>query len=208
MLEYQLLFQNLLDMIMGSTIVKCAATDLGIQWAGWAIAAALKTEKFYDLAGNNTWFKPTGMSILAEAFCLFCESLWFHIVNGLINHPVYTVLSENVNIRSVKPNVCIGIRHCVFHSSIACCIWWISTLQNHCYLNSFVVKQLNDSSLPHSDKLKYLPKISLVQHYDQLTTNFTSLHSKVKIRPGNAATSIYYLASTAHPDDFKQMFTL
>lgn len=54
MLEYQLLFQNLLDMIMGSTIVKCAATDLGIQWAGWAIAAALKTEKFYDLAGNNT----------------------------------------------------------------------------------------------------------------------------------------------------------
>ncbi|KAM9505411.1 uncharacterized protein ACWYII_047825 [Salvelinus alpinus] len=55
MLEYQLLFQNLLDLIMGSTIVKCAATDLGIQWAGWAIAAALKTEKFYDLAGSGTF---------------------------------------------------------------------------------------------------------------------------------------------------------
>lgn len=40
------------ELIMGSTLVKCAATDLGIQWAGWALAAAFKTEKFYDLAGN------------------------------------------------------------------------------------------------------------------------------------------------------------
>lgn len=43
---------GLRELIMGSTLVKCAATDLGIQWAGWAVAAALKTEKFYDLAGN------------------------------------------------------------------------------------------------------------------------------------------------------------
>lgn len=43
---------DLQELIMGSTLVKCAATDLGIQWAGWAVAAALKTEKFYDLAGN------------------------------------------------------------------------------------------------------------------------------------------------------------
>lgn len=43
---------DLQELIMGSTLVKCAATDLGIQWAGWALAAALKTEKFYDLAGN------------------------------------------------------------------------------------------------------------------------------------------------------------
>lgn len=43
---------DLQELVMGSTLVKCAATDLGIQWAGWAVAAALKTEKFYDLAGN------------------------------------------------------------------------------------------------------------------------------------------------------------
>lgn len=43
---------DLQDLIMGSTLVKCAATDVLIQWAGWALAAALKTEKFYDLAGN------------------------------------------------------------------------------------------------------------------------------------------------------------
>lgn len=46
------LLADLQDVIMGSTLVKCAATDLGIQWAGWALAAAFKTEKFYDLAGN------------------------------------------------------------------------------------------------------------------------------------------------------------
>ncbi|CAB1329974.1 unnamed protein product [Coregonus sp. 'balchen'] len=49
------MFMHLLDLIMGSTIAKCAATDLGIQWAGWAISAALKTEKFYDLAGSGTF---------------------------------------------------------------------------------------------------------------------------------------------------------
>lgn len=46
------LLAGLQDAIMGSTLVKCAVTDLGIQWAGWAVAAAFKTEKFYDLAGN------------------------------------------------------------------------------------------------------------------------------------------------------------
>ena len=50
------LLQGLLDLIMGSTIVKCAVADLGIQWAGWAVAAAFKTEKFYDLAGNSSRF--------------------------------------------------------------------------------------------------------------------------------------------------------
>uniref|UniRef100_A0A673WYY9 Si:ch211-210c8.6 n=1 Tax=Salmo trutta TaxID=8032 RepID=A0A673WYY9_SALTR len=39
----------------GSTIAKCAATDLRIQWTGWAISGALKTEKFYDLAGSGTF---------------------------------------------------------------------------------------------------------------------------------------------------------
>ncbi|KAA8591320.1 hypothetical protein FQN60_002263, partial [Etheostoma spectabile] len=44
------LLADLQDVIMGSTLAKCAATDLGIQWAGWALAAAFRTEKFYDLA--------------------------------------------------------------------------------------------------------------------------------------------------------------
>lgn len=42
---------DLLDMTMGSTLAKCAVTDLGIQWVGWAVASVFKTEKFYDLAG-------------------------------------------------------------------------------------------------------------------------------------------------------------
>lgn len=55
MTNFQLpeLLADLQDMIMGSTLAKCAATDLGIQWAGWALAAAFKTEKFYDLAGKE-----------------------------------------------------------------------------------------------------------------------------------------------------------
>lgn len=47
-----LLLAALHDPVMGSTLVKCAATDVGVQWAGWALASALRTEKFYDLAGN------------------------------------------------------------------------------------------------------------------------------------------------------------
>ncbi|XP_055044319.2 uncharacterized protein [Misgurnus anguillicaudatus] len=45
----------MLGMIMGSVLAKCAATDLGIQWVGWALASAFKTEKFYDLAGSGTF---------------------------------------------------------------------------------------------------------------------------------------------------------
>ncbi|XP_061114581.1 uncharacterized protein si:ch211-210c8.6 [Conger conger] len=55
MSQYILIFQDMLDFVMGSTFVKCAATDLAIQWFGWAVAAALKTEKFYDLAGSGTF---------------------------------------------------------------------------------------------------------------------------------------------------------
>ncbi|XP_071333292.1 uncharacterized protein [Trachinotus anak] len=53
--QIPVLLAELQDLIMGSTLVKCAVTDLGIQWAGWAVAAALKTEKFYDLAGSGTF---------------------------------------------------------------------------------------------------------------------------------------------------------
>ncbi|KAK3085972.1 hypothetical protein FSP39_011459 [Pinctada imbricata] len=40
---------------MGNTIGKAAVVDFGIQWALWAVAAAFKTEKFYDLAGSGTF---------------------------------------------------------------------------------------------------------------------------------------------------------
>lgn len=36
---------------MGNTVGKAAALDFGIQWACWAVASILQTEKFYDFAG-------------------------------------------------------------------------------------------------------------------------------------------------------------
>jgi len=42
-------------MTMGSIIGKCALLDFGIQWGLFVVAAALKTEKFYDLAGSSTF---------------------------------------------------------------------------------------------------------------------------------------------------------
>ncbi len=47
-----------LDYDMGNVLMKSAALDFGIQWVGFAVAAALKTEKFYDLAGRF-WFCPS-----------------------------------------------------------------------------------------------------------------------------------------------------
>lgn len=48
--------QDMIDFsyIMGNNIGKAAVIDFGIQWSLWAIASALKTEKFYDLAGNTS----------------------------------------------------------------------------------------------------------------------------------------------------------
>ncbi|KAL4623686.1 hypothetical protein GN956_G18681 [Arapaima gigas] len=40
---------------MGGVLTRCALTDLGVQWLGWAAAAALRTERFYDLAGSGTF---------------------------------------------------------------------------------------------------------------------------------------------------------
>lgn len=70
--QFHLLLQELLDMTMGSTLAKCALTDLGIQWAGWAIAAAFKTEKFYDLAGNNNVISDVIM-LFGGHVDLFCR---------------------------------------------------------------------------------------------------------------------------------------
>ena len=36
--------------------MKSAVVDFGIQWACFAVAAALKTEKFFDLAGECHFF--------------------------------------------------------------------------------------------------------------------------------------------------------
>ncbi|KAG5282341.1 hypothetical protein AALO_G00054930 [Alosa alosa] len=58
MFDFTLISPVLLDilgMTMGSTLAKCAITDLGIQWVGWAVASTFKTEKFYDLAGSGTF---------------------------------------------------------------------------------------------------------------------------------------------------------
>jgi hypothetical protein len=37
---------------LGMTLGVALAVDFGIQWAGWAVASALQTEKFYDLLGS------------------------------------------------------------------------------------------------------------------------------------------------------------
>ena len=37
---------------MGSNLAKSALLDFGIQWGCFIVAAALKTEKFYDLVGG------------------------------------------------------------------------------------------------------------------------------------------------------------
>lgn len=46
---------------MGSPLTKAAAVDFGIQWSCWAVAAALKTEKFYDLAGKSYNTTPVAL---------------------------------------------------------------------------------------------------------------------------------------------------
>lgn len=38
-----------------STLVRSGLWDVGIQWACFAVAAALKTDRFYDLAGSSTF---------------------------------------------------------------------------------------------------------------------------------------------------------
>ncbi|XP_072022755.1 uncharacterized protein [Amphiura filiformis] len=47
------------EMNMGNSVstllLRSGLWDVGIQWAGFAVAAALKTEKFYDLAGSGTF---------------------------------------------------------------------------------------------------------------------------------------------------------
>ena len=46
---------EILDAVMGNNVGKAAALDFGIQWCCWVLAAAMKTEKFYDLAGEKSF---------------------------------------------------------------------------------------------------------------------------------------------------------
>ncbi|PVD30676.1 hypothetical protein C0Q70_09950 [Pomacea canaliculata] len=48
---------------MGNTVGKAAALDFGIQWACWAVASILQTEKFYDFAGSITFCLLTLQSL-------------------------------------------------------------------------------------------------------------------------------------------------
>lgn len=43
------------NFVSSSLLAKSGVYDLGIQWALFAVAALLKTEKFYDLAGSGTF---------------------------------------------------------------------------------------------------------------------------------------------------------
>ena len=40
---------------MGGMLSKVIAIDFGIQWSAFALAAALKTERFYDFVGSSTF---------------------------------------------------------------------------------------------------------------------------------------------------------
>ena len=42
---------DFIEAVMGNSFGKAAVIDFGVQWALWVVASALKTEKFYDLAG-------------------------------------------------------------------------------------------------------------------------------------------------------------
>ncbi|CAL8319635.1 unnamed protein product [Merluccius merluccius] len=48
---------------MGATLVRCAAVDAAVQGVGWALAAAFRTEKFYDLAGKRTFILLAHLSL-------------------------------------------------------------------------------------------------------------------------------------------------
>lgn len=52
-----------MDKLFSSPLFSAAALDFGIQWVLWLVAAFLKTEKFYDLAGSSTFILLTWQSI-------------------------------------------------------------------------------------------------------------------------------------------------
>lgn len=69
--QIPLLLAGLQELIMGNTLLKCAAADVGIQWAGWALAAAFRTEKFYDLAGESLGSRPRARFFIDRGnFCV------------------------------------------------------------------------------------------------------------------------------------------
>ena len=51
---------------MGNVLAKAAITDMGLQWGLFLIAAYLRTEKFYDLAGSATFILLAIQSLISN----------------------------------------------------------------------------------------------------------------------------------------------
>ena len=71
-----------IDTIMGNVFGKAAALDFGIQWGCWAVAALLKTEKFYDLAGKfyNNHFLCSCVISFARAQYAACKLAYTSLI--------------------------------------------------------------------------------------------------------------------------------
>jgi len=55
-----------MENVMAQTLLGTLVVDMGIQWFGWALAALLKTEKFYDLFGSLTFIALSLQSLLSN----------------------------------------------------------------------------------------------------------------------------------------------
>ena len=53
--------------LMAQSLGGAAVIDFGIQLVGWAFAAALKTEKFYDLCGSLAFASTAAMTYASSA---------------------------------------------------------------------------------------------------------------------------------------------
>ncbi|KAJ3000576.1 hypothetical protein HDV02_004871 [Globomyces sp. JEL0801] len=69
------------------SLVPVFATAFGIQAVGFSIAAALQTEKFYDLAGSSTYVACVGVSLLyGRTHLLKSSASWLSFVTNHL-HP-------------------------------------------------------------------------------------------------------------------------
>ena len=80
-------------MIMGNTLAKAAFIDMGLQWALFLIAAYIKTEKFYDLAGSSTFILLAVQSLLSNRK-LFPRQVCYYVDLILISHTMLCKISR------------------------------------------------------------------------------------------------------------------
>lgn len=52
--------------LMGQSLGGAFVVDMGIQLVGWAFAAALKTEKFYDLCGSLAFASTAALTFASS----------------------------------------------------------------------------------------------------------------------------------------------